>query len=388
MVYERRSGARSRRLRAVHVGLNLLFLVPGETGGMEVAARATLPELVQAAPGTRFTAFVNREAGGEAWAEGIDSVVIPVNARNRAEWVRGEQQLLPRAARRAGCDLVHSLGSTAPAWGAFRRVVTIHDLIYKHFPEAHGGLRALGMRALVPLAARRSQRVIAVSGATRDDLVELLKVPAQKIDVVAQAPAPPRVQPTPEAELRRRHRLGARRLVLSASAKRRHKNLMRLLDAHALLDERPLLVLPGYATDHESELRAHAAQLGIAADVRFLGWVSDADMEGLYAAAAAFVFPSLHEGFGLPVLEAMQRGLPVACSGRSALAEVAGDAALLFDAYDPKAIADSVHAILTDARLAQGLRHDGRAQAARFTWHATARGCLDTYARVLGRPVA
>jgi glycosyltransferase involved in cell wall biosynthesis len=343
---------------------------------------------VKAAPGARFTAFVNREASGEAWAENIDSVVIPVNARNRAEWVRGEQQLLPRAARRAGCDLVHSLGSTAPAWGSFRRVVTIHDVIYKRFPEAHGGLRAIGMRALVPLAARSSQRIIAVSGATRDDLVELLKVPAQKIDVVAQAPAAPRVQPTPEPELRRRHGLGERPLVLSASAKRRHKNLMRLLDAHALLDERPLLVLPGYATDHEAELRARAAQLGIAADVRFLGWVSDADMEGLYAAAAAFVFPSLHEGFGLPVLEAMQRGLPVACSGRSALAEVAGDAALLFDAYDPKAIADSVHAILTDARLAQGLRHDGRAQAARFTWQATARGCLDTYGRVLGRPLA
>jgi glycosyltransferase involved in cell wall biosynthesis len=372
----------------VHIGLNLLFLVPAETGGMEVAARAMLPELAKAAPGARFTAFVNREAGGEIWGENIGSVVIPVNARNRAEWVRGEQQLLPRAAGRAGCDLVHSLGSTAPAWGSFRRVVTIHDLIYKRFPEAHGRLKAIGMRALVPLAARSSQRIIAVSGATRDDLVELLKVPPRKIDVVAQAPAPPRVQPTPEIELRRRHRLGDRPLLLSASAKRRHKNLMRLLDAHALLSDRPLLVLPGYATEHEAELRARAAHLGIAADVRFLGWVSDADMEGLYASAAAFVFPSLHEGFGLPVLEAMQRGLPVACSGRSALAEVAGDAALLFDANDPKAIAACVHAILTDRRLAEGLRHAGRAQAARFSWQATARGCLDTYARTLRRPVA
>lgn len=355
---------------------------------MEVAARATLPELARAAPGARFTAFVNREAGGESWGENIDSVVVPVNARNRAEWVRGEQQLLPWAARRAGCDLLHSLGSTAPVWGQFRRVVTIHDLIYKRFPEAHGGIRAIGMRGLVPLAARRSHRIIAVSNATRDDLVALLKVPAQKIDVVAQAPGPSRVQPTPEAKLRQRHGLGERSLVLSASAKRRHKNLTRLLDAHALLEERPLLVLPGYATDHEAELRARAAQLGIEGDVRFLGWVSDADLEGLYAAATAFVFPSLHEGFGLPVLEAMQRGVPVACSGRSALAEVAGDAALLFDAQDPKAIADSVHAILTDARLAEGLRRDGRVQAARFTWQATARGCLQTYASALGRPVA
>ena len=372
----------------MHIGLNLLFLVPGETGGMEVAARATLPALASAAPGVRFTAFVNREAGGETWGEDIGAVVIPINARNRLEWVRGEQQLLPWAARGAGCDLVHSLGSTAPAWGRFRRVVTIHDLIYKRFPEAHGAIKAIGMRALVPLAARTSQRIIAVSNATRDDLVELLKVPAQKIDVVAQAPALPRVKPTCEAELRLRHGLGERPLLLTASAKRRHKNLMRLLDAHALLSDRPLLVLPGYATDHEAELRARAEQLGIAGDVRFLGWVSDQDMEGLYAAAAAFVFPSLHEGFGLPVLEAMQRGVPVACSGRSALAEVAGDAALLFDAEDPRAIADAARALLTDFRLADRLRRDGRAQAARFTWQATARGCLDTYARTLRRPVA
>ncbi|MGI8730163.1 MAG: glycosyltransferase, partial [Solirubrobacteraceae bacterium] len=182
----------------MHIGLNLLFLVPGETGGMEVAARETLPELVAAAPGTRFTAFVNREAAGEDWGAGIESVVLPVNARNRVEWVRGEQQLLPAAVARAGCDLVHSLGSTAPLRGRFGRVVTIHDLIYKRFPEAHGAVKALGMRVLVPLAARSSHRIIAVSHATRDDLVELLHVPAHKVDVVAQAAAAPHVGPTPE----------------------------------------------------------------------------------------------------------------------------------------------------------------------------------------------
>jgi glycosyltransferase involved in cell wall biosynthesis len=373
----------------VHIGLNLLFLVPGETGGMEVAARALLPELVAAASGARFTAFVNREAAGEDWGAGIASIVVPVRARNRLEWVRGEQLLLPGAAAHAGCDLVHSLGSTAPLRGRFRRVVTIHDLIYKRFPEAHGGVKAIGMRVLVPLAARSSQRIITDSHATRDDLVELLGVPARKIDVVALAAAPPHATPTPEHELRARLELGERRLLLTASAKRRHKNLMALLDAHALLAaDRPLLVLPGYATDHEAQLRAHASALGIAGDVRLLGWVSDADMEGLYAAAAAFVFPSLYEGFGLPVLEAMQRGVPVACSTSSALAEVAGDAALLFDARDPAAIALAVATILDDDGVVERLRARGRVQAARFSWQATARGCLDVYGRALGRPVS
>jgi glycosyltransferase involved in cell wall biosynthesis len=373
----------------VHIGLNLLFLVPGETGGMEVAARALLPELAAAAPATRFTAFVNREAAGEDWGAGIGSIVVPVQARNRVEWVRGEQLLLPGAAARAGCELVHSLGSTAPLRGRFRRVVTIHDLIYKRFPEAHGGVKAMGMRVLVPLAARSSQRIITDSNATRDDLVELLGVPARKVDVVALAAPPPHATRTPERELRPRLQLGERRLLLTASAKRRHKNLVRLLDAHALLRaDRPLLVMPGYATDHEAQLRAHAAALGIDGDVRFLGWVSDEDMEGLYAAAAAFVFPSLYEGFGLPVLEAMARGVPVACSGDSALAEVAGDAALLFDPGDAAAIAHALRTILDDRALAERLRTLGRAQAARFSWQATARGCLDVYGRALGTAVS
>ena len=173
----------------MHIGLNLIFLVPGETGGMEVAARGLIPELIKAAPEVRFTAFINREAAAAKdgpWGELLPAVTVPVNARNRVQWVRGEQTLLPRLARRAGVELVHSLASTAPAWGRFRRVVTVHDLIYARFPEAHAGIRDRGMRLLVPLAVRRSDRVIAISQSTRHDLVELLGAPAEKIDVIPQ----------------------------------------------------------------------------------------------------------------------------------------------------------------------------------------------------------
>src|SRR5690606_39059937 len=158
----------------MHVGLNLVYLVPGETGGTEVAARELLPALVEAAgPGVRFTAFLNREASaaeGGPWKDLMDWVTVPVNARNRAEWVRGEQQHLPRLARRAGVDLVHSLANTAPLWGRFRRVVTVNDLIHRFFPDAHGGVKARGMALLVPLAIRRADRVITISAATADDL--------------------------------------------------------------------------------------------------------------------------------------------------------------------------------------------------------------------------
>ncbi len=365
-----------------------MFLVPGETGGMEVYARELIPELVAAAPEHRFTAFVNREAAGAPgpWQELIGMVPVPVSARNRMQWVRGEQQLLAPLAHRAGIDLLHSLASTAPAWGRFRRVVTIHDLIYRHVPEAHPGLRSLGMRVLVPLAAWGAHRIIVDAAATTEDVLQLRGVSADKIDVVPLGfGSTSSATPLTEREVRRRLGAGDRQIVLSVSAKLAHKNLMRLIAAVAGLPAatRPLLVLPGYPTPYEQRLRARAAELGVGEDVRFLGWVSAEELEGLYGAAAAFVFPSLIEGFGLPVLEAMARGVPVACSARGAVGEVAGQAALRFDPESETEIADAIVRLLTDRELATRLAGAGRERAQSFTWQTTAQGTLATYRRAL-----
>jgi glycosyltransferase involved in cell wall biosynthesis len=281
---------------------------------------------------------------------------------------------------------VHSLASTAPAHGRFARVTTIHDLNYLMVPEAHFGVRGLGMRVLVPLAARTAHRIVTDSASTRDDLVRELHVPPGKIDVVPLwigRPADP--ARTPEDDLRARLDLGDRPVVLSLSAKRPHKNLRGLLDAVSRIppDRRPVLVLPGYPTPHEEELRRHAERLGIAGDVRFLGWTSGPDVEGLLALCAAFVFPSFYEGFGLPVLEAMARGVAVACSDRASLPEVAGDAALLFDPSDPAAIARAIERLLGDPAEAERLRAAGRERAARFTWQRTAELTLASYERAL-----
>jgi glycosyltransferase involved in cell wall biosynthesis len=375
----------------MHVGLNLIFLVPGETGGMEVVARELIPALLSQAPReTRFTAFVNREAaaaGDGPWGQLLPAVTVPVSARNRVQWVLGEQALLPRLAARAGVDLVHSLASTAPLWGRFRRVVTVHDLIYARFPDAHAGLRDKGMRVLVPGAVRRSDRVMADSQSTREDLVELLGSDPRRIDVVPLGVRTVRREPAPpERDVRARFELGERELVLSLSAKRAHKNLLALIGALARIEpaRRPVLVIPGYPTAHELELRARADALGVAADVRFPPWVSSSELEGLWSLARAFVFPSLYEGFGLPVLEAMARGVPVACSNVSSLPEVAGDAALLFDPHDEAAIATALERLLSDSALVETLRARGLERVALFTWERTARLALASYARACG----
>jgi glycosyltransferase involved in cell wall biosynthesis len=283
-------------------------------------------------------------------------------------------------------DLVHSLASTAPLWGRFRKVVTVHDLIYARFPDAHSRIREKGMRVLVPAAVRRSDVVIADSQSTRSDLIELVGAKADRIDVVPLGLGQARRdRPPPEAEVRERFGLGARRVLLSLSAKRPHKNLAALIGALARIpaEHRPLLVLPGYPTWHEGELRERAARSGVIDDVLFLGWLGGAEIEGLWAIADVFVFPSLYEGFGLPVLEAMARGVPVACSNASSLPEVAGDAALLFDPHDESAIARAVERLLTDRAEAERLRSAGRQRVAEFTWERTARLTLDSYARAL-----
>jgi glycosyltransferase involved in cell wall biosynthesis len=372
----------------IHAGINLVYLVPDETGGMEIYARELLPRL-GALTGLRLTAFVNRETAQRhdwPWQDLVPAALVPVSARNRVEWVRGEQQHVPRMAAAAGCDLIHSLASTAPLRGRVPRVTTIHDLNYRKVPDSHFGIRGLGMRLLVPAAARRSRRIIVSAASTRDDLVADLGVTAEKVDVVplgVTVPGPP--APDAAARARDRFGLGERPVVLSVSAKRPHKNLAQLLRALAAIPagRRPVLVVPGYPTPHEQTLRELARELDIESSVAWPPWISDEELEGLYAAATCLVFPSLYEGFGLPVLEAMARGVPVATSARASLREVAGDATLLFDPEDVDAIRGAIERLISDAAERDRLAAAGRRRAAEFTWERTAERTLASYERAL-----
>jgi glycosyltransferase involved in cell wall biosynthesis len=362
----------------VKVAVNLLHLVPGETGGAEMYARRLLPALRDADPSLDLALYCGRAAAESLRNERWSVQPLRFDPRSRVRRVLAEQTLLPAALRGQGFDLLHNVFNTAPAWAPVPQVTTIHDLVFKRFPETDRVL-AKGVEVLVPLAARRSARVLTDSEASKADLVSLLGVSSAVVDVVPLGPGlPADVEGPPPLEIRKRFEVGAAPLVLSVLAKRRHKNGARLIEALARVPDAVLLV-PGYSTGYEDELARVADAQGVADRVRLLGWVDDPTLDGLYRAADCFVFPSLAEGFGLPVLEAMLRGAPVACSETSSLPEVAGAAALLFDPLDVGAIAEAVRRLLTDPELAERLRAAGRRQAAGFTWDEAARRTLASY---------
>jgi glycosyltransferase involved in cell wall biosynthesis len=352
----------------MRVGLDLLYLVPGETGGRETYARELVPALLAREPGLELVAFVNRDAGAALAAElgeGVGAIVVPVSARSRPQWAAGELALVAAAARRARVELLHSMANFAPPWGPFKRVVTIHDLQHRAVPERISApVRAL-TDALIRLAAARADRIIAVSAAGAEELRGELGVAPGRIDVVPNGVRLP-------AEQLARVQQGDRPVVLSVATNLPHKNLPALIDALALIerDRRPLLVLAGHGTD-DGSLQQHARMRGVELDVRALGACTREQLDELYASSRCLALASLHEGFGLPVLEAMARSLPVACSDIAALREVGGAAALYFYPRDPQAIAAA-------------LEQAGRERAGAFSWAAAAEGTLASYRRALG----
>ncbi len=370
------------------LGINLLYLVPQQVGGTEIFARRLVGALATERPDLEIVCFCGREAGAvlpdPSWPASVRVETLPVDAANKPARLATELLRLPAAARRAGVDLLHSFGTTTPFHSRMPRVTTVHDLIYHHYPGAFPTPARLGLELVVPRGARRSARVQVSSRATKDEVVAELRLPADRVDVVPLGLGMRDVpDPTPEADLRARLDLGAAPVLLSIAAALPHKNLERLIEAFARQDPATLLVLTGHAGRVSDELKALAAHLGVADRVRFTGWLEDAEIEGLYRMATAFAYPSLHEGFGLPVLEAMHRGVPVVCSDSTSLPEVAGDAALLVDGRDTDALATGIARVLNDPAVRADLIARGPARAAQFGWDRTARAALDSYARAL-----
>jgi glycosyltransferase involved in cell wall biosynthesis len=301
---------------------------------------------------------------------------------------------LPLRLSALGTDVFHGPAVFLPLIKAgYRTVVTIHDLVSFLFPETVPRKYSLYMRLMTRLAVHSADRIIAVSEATKADLHRVLGVPRDKVVVIHEAAGPEfAAVPEPDAVARVIARYGiVPPYCLFVGNLEPRKNLTHLIEAFALLSARhppggvaPQLVLAGTRAWLSGGILSAAAARGVTERIVFTGYVPPAELPALYAGAACFVFPSVYEGFGLPVLEAMAAGAPVVASRVGAIPEVAGDAALLVDATRPAAVAEAVEAVLADPGLRAQLVERGRRRVQAFSWETTARQTRAVYTEVHG----
>ncbi len=274
----------------------------------------------------------------------------------------------------------HVIPFVLPARRLPASVVTVHDLGYHAFPETHTWQQRLLIEGGTRWSVHVAQRVIAVSQATANDLIARYRVPQERIRVIYEAPAQTAiVTPAQVDAVRQRYQL-QRPYALFVGTIQPRKNVARLLQAYDwLVRNTPVafdLVFAGARGWLSDSLYEQAASMGLAQQVRFLGYIPDDDLPALLKGALFFSFPSLFEGFGLPVLEAQSYGVPVLTSNNSSLPEVAGDAALLVDPTDVDAIANAMLRLSQDEVLRQQLIEAGYANVQRFSWEKAARETL------------
>jgi len=317
---------------------------------------------------------------------GANFRAVPESAGN---YTVSEQVRIPLVLRREGVTLFHAPHYVLPPLIRCRSVVTIHDCIHLMFPQYLPNRFAFDYaRASIRLAARRATRILTVSESSKRDILKYVDARPDKIDVIYNAYDERfAIDPAEEDVVRVRERYQLQdEFVLYAGNVKPHKNLERLIEAFHIVRKRGLdqlkLVLIGDDISKYTALRRAVHRHQLHKYVRFLGYLPEETLAVMYRLAGVFVFPSLYEGFGLPPLEAMASGTPVVTSNVSSLPEVAGDAAMLVDPYDPTAIADGIYRVLTDEQLRKNLRHRGVARAGMFSWEQSVRRVRKIYDQV------
>ena len=298
------------------------------------------------------------------------------------------QFILPRLIERTQPDVCHYTNASAP-WRQTRPfVLTIHDASLFLYRQYHPWSRLLAIRALLPSLARRAAAIITVSEHARADLARTLALPADKIQVIYEAP-PPDFAPVTDsqylARLRQRYNLPEKYLFYLGTLEPR-KNLNRLIEAVRRLHRHGCcvpLVLAGPHGWRMDSFDQEIDRLTAESVVQYLGYIPAEDLPGLYTLATVFAFPSLYEGFGLPPLEAMVCGTPVLTSQGSAMAEVGGEAVYLVNPYDIEELTQGLHHLLTDAPLREELSQRGKQHVRQFSWEQAAKETMAVYQQVL-----
>lgn len=372
------------------VGFNLINMLPGLTGGTEIYAIELINAIEQEySDQLELFVFANRDMASAL--EGkldsrVEVISTPTSKKDRIQRLVYEQIGLPRLLKKMKIYVLHSVTNTGPIFARVPHVVTIHDVNWIEQPGALNFLGTIYFKMLVPALVRAAKKIITDSNYSKDLIVKHLPAKPDKITVIYPGIGfEPDPNPTDEKLLREKFALGDRDVLLYVSAVRPYKNQVSLIQAFAKSKARDscMLVLPGPAeSEHIETLMIEARAAGVENLVKAPGWVSSQDLEALYGVALGFIFPSKVEGFGLPVAEAMARGLPVACSNVASLPEVAGDAAYLFDPNEVGQIADAVDYITSGK--GESLWKAGKKRAELFSWQRAARQTVDVLVQASG----
>ncbi len=361
-------------MRPLRFGINALYLIPGGVGGTEVYLRFLLAALAEVDAVNQYFVFTNRETGLDLAPAQANFVIRKqrVRAVSRPARLLWEQAALPLVAARLKLDAMLNPGFTAPLLCPCPQVTVFHDLQHKRHPEYFRWFELPFWRFFLFWSAHLSRSLVAISAATAADLQRFYRLPESKVRT-----APHGVDPEFFA-------LGGLRdpepFLLAVSTLHPHKNLDGLLRAFAAFrSARPefrLVVcgMHGFASGSLHELRE---TLGLRDAVDFPGWIPRSELYSLYARCSAFICPSLFEGFGLPILEALAAGIPSACSCIEPLSSIAGEAALQFDPREVASITDAMLRITGDEDLRRRLAQAGPKRAAQFSWRSAAEGTLD-----------
>ena len=373
-------------VRQSRVGINA-HLLSGEAGYRRAGIHQYIAQVLRHLPWEEgeptYVVFTQQKNLFED-LPGITAVSSHLSTQNRLLRILWEQVVWPWQTRQHTIGLLHSMAFVTPLLSTCPAVITVYDLSFYHFPERFPTLQRLYLSSQTRRSCRRARRIITISESSRQDVHLFFGVPLRKIDVVVPG-VDPVYQPLPAATVqafRQKHNLD--RFVLHVGTLQPRKNIPVLIEAMARLDDPELkLVLVGGKGWLYDDIFRQVQAVGLAERVVFTGYVPDDDLPLWYNAAELLVFPSVYEGFGLPVLEAMACGTPVIAANSSSIPEAGGDAGLLFDHDDGETLVEQMTAVLTNADLQDTLRQQGLEHAQSFSWERAGRETAEVYQRAL-----
>lgn len=377
----------------MRIGIEAQRVFRKKKGGMDVVALEIIKSLQELDKTNEYIIYTS---------QGEDVGILQETANFKIKYLKGftyfdwEQWQLPKQAQKDEVDLLHCTSNTAPLWGAFKKVVTVHDIMYlekQTWPSNANWYQKLGnyyRSFIVPRVVRKADKILTVSHFERDNMLRYFQMPATKIEVVSNGVNTrdfyPISDPVVLDRVRQKYKLPTSYLFFLGNTEPR-KNLRNVLKAYALvtntLEKVPSLAITNVKQDFLAQVIEELGLKHITDRILLLGYVDFKDLPVLYNMATCYLYPSLREGFGLPIVEAMACGTAVITSNTSSMPEIAGDAALLVDPTHAESIAQAIRSYVEDPSLVAQKTTLGNEQYKKYTWKASAEKLIGIYKTVV-----